>query len=141
MKQMLGMVMAGAKDIGALRRFYEDGLGWTPWTPADDNQVQYRLGGTVLVFLPLPYLEAERGVSATPRGNVSLAMFLSSKAEVDAAFQKALNAGATETSPVRERDFGVYSGYVADPEGNSWEICWSQFLHQDGDGSLQFRPG
>ena len=39
MDQRVSMIMTGAQDIPRLRAFYEEGLGWTPWTPADAASV------------------------------------------------------------------------------------------------------
>jgi uncharacterized glyoxalase superfamily protein PhnB len=34
------------------------------------------------------------------------------------------SGGHAAADPV-ERDWGGYSGYVADPEGNRWELTWA----------------
>jgi uncharacterized protein len=57
--------------------------------------------------------------------NVSLAVFVESRAEVDLTVAKALLAGATLTSAARTRDGDLYSAYFDDPEGNSWEVVWA----------------
>jgi predicted enzyme related to lactoylglutathione lyase len=138
-KQNLGMVMVATNDIPALRRFYEDGLNWTPWVPPDENQAAYRLGSSVIFFLPAVYLAAESGIEITLAPKSLWAIFLSSKAEVDTGFAKAVAAGGRVTSGIRERDFDVYSGYIADPEGNGWELCYSPHMGPDETGALQFR--
>jgi len=33
-------------------------------------------------------------------------------------------AGARVVGAPVDREWGGYSGYVADPEGNRWEIAW-----------------
>src|SRR3546814_19234826 len=58
------------------------------------------------------------------------------KAYVDTQFAKAIAVGATITSPIRDRDGGLYSGYFADPEGNGWEIVWSPVMRPGADGGL-----
>lgn len=140
MDQRVSMIMTGAQDIPKLRAFYEDGLGWTPWVPANDASVLYKVGHSVLVFLNDAYLAAERGEAVTAGSKTSLAVFVASKQEVDETFARALAAGATRTSGVRDRDGGLYTGYFADPEGNSWEVCWSPHMPLDADGMLTL-PG
>jgi catechol 2,3-dioxygenase-like lactoylglutathione lyase family enzyme len=129
-EQRISMVMIGTRDIAALRRFYEDGLGWQPWVPASGRSVQYSVGFGVLVFLDAGYLAKESGAAAAPNA-VAMAQFVDSKQEVDDIFRRALAAGATEQSAIRDRDGGIYSGYFADVEGNAWEIAWSPSVPVD----------
>lgn len=140
MDQRVSMIMTGAQDIPKLRAFYEGGLGWAPWGPSSDASVLYKVGHSVLVFLPAAYLAQERGEALAEGSRTSLAVFVESKAEVDAIFQRALDAGASSTSGVRDRDGGLYTGYFADPEGNSWEVVWSPHMPLDAEGALTL-PG
>ena len=136
MDQRTNMIMTGAKDVPALRTFYEAGLGWTPWGQASDTLAMYKLGTAILVFLPAAYLAAESGMSETDRPKALNAIFVHAKEDVDRDFAQAVAAGATVTSPVRDRDGGLYSGYFADPEGNGWEIVWSPNMPLGPDGGL-----
>ena len=136
MDQRLSMVMAGAKDVPALRRFYEDGLGWKTWGPVSPMSVRYKLGTAVIVFLNAGYLAKESGIAAAGTPKSIFAIFVASKEDVDRDFAQAIAAGASVTSPVRDRDGGLYSGYFADPEGNGWEVVWSPHMPIGADGSL-----
>lgn len=136
MDPRINMVMVGAKDIGALRRFYEDGLGWSPWMPPTPSGAAYKVGTSVLIFVDAAYLAQESGVPTIDIPKALWAVFVSSQEEVHAAFDKAVQAGAKITSPIRDRDQGLYSGYFADPEGNSWEVVWSPHMPLGSDGSL-----
>jgi catechol 2,3-dioxygenase-like lactoylglutathione lyase family enzyme len=138
MDQRVSMIMTAAQDIAKLRAFYEEGLGWTPWVPG--GGAMYKVGHSVVVFLPAAYLAAERGEAVSEGGKTSLAVFVESKAKVDEIFQRALAAGAKQTSGVRDRDGGLYTGYFADPEGNSWEVVWSPHMPLDAEGALTL-PG
>jgi predicted lactoylglutathione lyase len=140
MDQRVSMIMTGAQDIPKLRAFYEDGLGWKPWAPASSGSLMYSVGHSVLVFLNGAYLAQERGEPLTEGSKTSLAVFVESKAKVDEIYQRALAAGARQTSGVRDRDGGLYTGYFADPEGNSWEVVWSPSMPLDADGALTL-PG
>jgi predicted lactoylglutathione lyase len=130
------MIITGARDIAKLRAFYETGLGWTPWGSGSDMSVMYKVGHSVLVFLNGGYLAQERGEALTDGSKTSLAVFVESKAEVDEMFTRALDAGASQTSGVRDRDGGLYTGYFTDPEGNSWEVVWSPHMPLDASGAL-----
>jgi predicted lactoylglutathione lyase len=134
------MVMVSANNIDLLRAFYEQGLGWTPWMPASAGSVAYKVGTSVLIFVNAAYLAAESGLPAAEAPKSIWAIFVPSKEEVDAAFERAMAAGAKITSPIRDRDQGLYSGYFADPEGNGWEVVWSPHMPLGDDGALQL-PG
>ncbi|NBU84808.1 MAG: VOC family protein [Sphingomonadaceae bacterium] len=138
MDQRLNMVMNPVRDIAAIRAFYEAGLGWSIWGPEMPGSVMYRLGTSVLVFVNRDYLAKEAGIDVGETARIINAVFVNSKAEVDAQMAKAVAAGGTITSPVRDRDGGLYSGYFADPEGNGWEVVWSPHMPVGADGGLTF---
>ena len=141
MDQRVSMIMTGAQDIVRLRAFYEQGLGWAPWGPAAQSSVMYKVGHSVLVFLNGDYLARERGEALSQGSKTSLAVFVESKEKVDEIYRQALAAGATSTSGVRDRDGGLYTGYFADPEGNSWEVVWSPHMPLDSNGALTLPGG
>ena len=91
---------------------------------------------SVLVFLNGDYLAQERGEALSQGSRTSLAVFVESKEKVDELYQNALKTGATGTSGLRDRDGGLYTGYFADPEGNSWEVVWSPHMPLDAQGAL-----
>lgn len=136
MDQRLNMVMNPVRDIAAIRAFYESGLGWTPWGPDMPGSVMYRLGTAVLVFVNRDYLAQEAGIDVAGTPRIINAVFVNSKDEVDAQMARAVAAGGTVTSPVRDREGGLYSGYFADPEGNGWEVVWSPYMGVGDDGGL-----
>jgi uncharacterized protein len=125
MKQQVNMIMIGANDTAALSRFYEVGLGWTPWRKGGSGSIMYKVGESVLVFIDRDYLAVERGEAMAAGSKQSLAVFVGSRAEVDLTVAKALDAGATLTSAARSRDGDMYSSYFSDPEGNSWEVVFA----------------
>jgi hypothetical protein len=122
-----------------LRKFYIDGLGWSTWGPDMPGSFMLRAGTAVIVFLNRDYLAAESGidVSATPRA--INAVFVADRMDVDTQIAGAVAAGATLTSPIRDRDGGLYSGYFTDPEGNGWEIVWSPVMRPGADGGLALK--
>lgn len=140
MAPRINMIMVGASDIATLRRFYEQGLGWSPWMPAAEGSVAYKVGTSVLIFVNSVYLAQESGVRAVETPKSLFAVFVESKEEVHTAFDRAVTAGATITSAIRDRDQGLYSGYFSDPEGNSWEVVWSPHMRLAADGALTM-PG
>jgi catechol 2,3-dioxygenase-like lactoylglutathione lyase family enzyme len=132
----LTVVTIGARDLPALRRFY-GGLGWTELPASDDGWTGYLLGGVLLALYPLEELAAEAGATAgTGFSGITLAVNVDSPAEVDTAFAEAVAAGATVIAAPVDRSWGGRSGYVADPEGNRWEIAHAPGAVVNAAGAL-----
>jgi predicted lactoylglutathione lyase len=140
LRQQVNMIMVGAKDVQALRRFYEQGLGWTPWRVGGSGSIMYKVGYAVLVFLSAEYLAKERGEGISAGSKASLAIFVESEAEVNQFIAKAVAVGGKLTSGAHPRDGGIYSGYFIDPEGNSWEIAWAAQMPSSENGELLLNP-
>ena len=142
MDQALHMLMVPAGDTAKLRAFYVDGLGWKTWGPEMPGSFMLRAGTLVIVFVPRDYLASESGIDLSATSRALNAVFVTDKADVDAQMARAVSAGATITSPIRDRDGGLYSGYFTDPEGNGWEIVWSPVMRPGADGGLDLAlPG
>ena len=139
MDQALHMHMVPAADVAALRAFYVDGLGWSTWGPPMPGSLMLRAGTAVIVFLDRDYLAAESGIAIGAAPRAINAVFVAEKANVDAQIAGAVAAGATITSPIRDRDGGLYSGYFTDPEGNGWEVVWSPVMRPGADGGLTLK--
>lgn len=137
MDARINMIMVGAKDLNRLRTFYEQGLGWTPWMPPTEGSIAYKVGTSVLIFMPEAYLAQESGLTVSGTVKSIWAIFVPTKDEVVSLFEQAIKSGGTCTSPIRDRDLGLYSGYFTDPEGNGWEVVWSPHMPIGEDGALQ----
>ncbi|MEU4337107.1 VOC family protein [Micromonospora lupini] len=135
----LSVVTLGARDMGLLRSFYRS-LGWPELPTSDDGWSAFLLGGVLLALFPLPELAAEAAPDVPePAGGwsgVTLACNVDSRAEVDTAFAAAVAAGATVVAEPTDRPWGGRSGYLADPEGNRWEIAWAGTAVFDERGAL-----
>jgi predicted lactoylglutathione lyase len=126
--QRVSFITLGARDMETLRGFYS-ALGWHERSGSDDNFATYEAGTVLLALYPIGRLGAEAAPQESlpePGWNgVTLGVNVESGDAVDDAFRVALAAGARAvTDPVR-REWGGYSGYIADPEGNRWEIAWA----------------
>jgi catechol 2,3-dioxygenase-like lactoylglutathione lyase family enzyme len=134
----LSIVTLGARDVNALRSFYR-ALGWPELASADDTWSGFLLGGVLLALFPVGDLTAEAAPgSAEPTGwaGVTLACTVDSRDEVDAAFDAAVAAGATPVAAATDRSWGGRSAFIADPEGNRWEITWGPRATFDDRGAL-----
>jgi hypothetical protein len=52
-----------------------------------------------------------------------MAINVESEEQVQEVFDTAVGAGAIEIQKPTRRDWGGLSAYIADPEGNRWEIA------------------
>jgi catechol 2,3-dioxygenase-like lactoylglutathione lyase family enzyme len=137
-QQRLSLVTLGVRELGASRRFYSGGLGWTPLLDLDEV-VFYQVGaGLALALFPLRDMSADVGHPAVPGSPFTLARNVESPREVDEAMARAAAAGAEILKPPQPTAFGGYHGYFADPDGHRWEVChnpgWS--VAEDGTVSL-----
>jgi catechol 2,3-dioxygenase-like lactoylglutathione lyase family enzyme len=134
----LSVVTVGARDVGALRAFYER-LGWT--TNSDPGPfAAFPLGGAVFSLFDLAHLAEEAGGAPVPDPvpfkGVTLAINVEERDQVPEALAAARDAGATVLAEPVDRDWGGCSAYFADPEGNAWEIAWFPGIEFDERGSL-----
>ena len=134
----LSIVTLGARDMGVLRPFYR-ALGWPELPTGDDTWTGFLLGGVLLALFPMRDLTAEAAPgSANPTGwsGVSLACTVDTRDEVDRVFTASVAAGATAIATATDRPWGGRSAFIADPEGNRWEIIWGPGATFDERGAL-----
>ena len=84
-------------------------------------------------------LAADAGVADSAPGfsDITLAINLDSKEDVDGALTAAGEAGGTVVKAAVEAPWGGYSGYFADPDGHLWEVAWNPFFPIGADGLLR----
>jgi catechol 2,3-dioxygenase-like lactoylglutathione lyase family enzyme len=124
----ISFVTLGARDLPALRRFYR-GLGWQEGDGASDEFTAFDCGGVRLALYPVELLGAEAAPGSPPPdpavwNGITLAVNVATRAAVDAVYVRALACGAAPVAEPTDREWGGYSAYVADPEGNRWELAW-----------------
>ncbi|PQO22897.1 glyoxalase [Rhodobacteraceae bacterium WD3A24] len=134
--QRVTLITLGVADIGRARAFYE-ALGWVP-AEATEDVVFFSMDGLALGLFGREALARDQGRpgAALGTGAMSLAQNFETRAEVDAAFAAALEAGAAGLKPPEEVFWGGYSGYYADPDGHVWEVAFNPFWPLDAAGRL-----
>ena len=135
----LSFVTLGVRDMSLMRAFYT-GLGWAEQPNASDQFCAYLLAGTMLALYGIDDLAAEAapGEPLTKHGwgGHTLALNVEARDEVDQVVQAMVAAGARKVGQVDDRPWGGRSGYVADPEGNRWEVAWAPGLRFDERGAV-----
>ncbi len=142
MDQRLSLITLGVDDLGAARRFFEQGLGWTPAKVDSDAVAFYQCGPTALGLFGRAELAADAGLpddGAAPGHFVpcSIAWNARSEAEVDTAFAETLAAGATAVKRPEKVFWGGYSGYVRIPGcDHLLEIAYNPGFAMDENGGV-----
>jgi hypothetical protein len=140
MEPRLTVVTLGVSDIARARRFYADGLGWKPSSASSEHVVFFSLNGIVLSLFGRTELAADAhidpGSAPAVFGGITLAHNVGSKAEVDAALDQAVAAGATLLKAAADTFWGGYSGYFTDPDGHPWEVAWNPHWPLGADGRV-----
>jgi predicted lactoylglutathione lyase len=134
----LVIVTLGVADLGRSIAFYA-GLGWEQRGTAEQGIVWFRTSGPWVGLFPAERLAEDAGVEDAPlppfRG-VTLAVNLPSEREVDEAFRAAAGVGARVVKEPVRAEWGGYSGYVADPDGHLWELCFNPMFPLDEHGRI-----
>jgi catechol 2,3-dioxygenase-like lactoylglutathione lyase family enzyme len=108
------------RDMTAMRRFYEDVLGFAVSRELSPGWIEYRLGENTLA-LARPSLTAAD--AATPHGSASLQLaFKVSAAEVDRCAGELVRQGIALVSPPTDQLFGHRTLFFRDPDGNLLEV-------------------
>ena len=141
MEQSVSFITLGVADLASSRRFYVEALGWVPTLDLEGEVCFLQVApGVLLVLWPTAALYADIGsgealgpASAAP---VAFAHNVASESEVDDAIARVAGAGGTVRKPAQRAFFGGYHGYVADPEGFTWEIAYNPSWRVDADGTV-----
>ena len=108
------------RDMAAMRRFYEDVLGFPLSRELSPGWIEYRVGGNTLA-LATPSRTAAH--APTPNGSAALQLaFRVSAAEVDQCADELLRQGVDLLSPPTDQVFGHRTLFFRDPDGNLLEV-------------------
>jgi predicted enzyme related to lactoylglutathione lyase len=134
----LSLVTIGARDVRALRAFYER-LGWVSNSPPGDDFAAFPLGGAILGLYAIGSLAEETGLEPGPQGPLAgfnCAINVERAEQVDESLAAAVDAGGSVIAAATTREWGGRSGYFADPEGNVWEVAHLPGSQFDERGAL-----
>jgi catechol 2,3-dioxygenase-like lactoylglutathione lyase family enzyme len=136
LEQRLSLITLGVEDLARSQAFYGAAFGWKAH-PGPDGVAFYQMNGFVLALFPRIELAKDAGVDLPPApGPMSIAWNGRSEAEVDAAYEAAVKAGATPVKTPEKAFWGGYSGYVADPDGHLIELAHNPFWSIAADGAI-----
>ena len=118
-------------DMAAMIRFYRDVLGFEIKEAEDTANVYLVKDGTLFLLYSRKDFEKMTGRSYDYlhglNGHFELALYVDTFEEVDTAFSKAVENGATPILAPELEPWGQRTCYIADPEGNLIEIgSWNK---------------
>jgi catechol 2,3-dioxygenase-like lactoylglutathione lyase family enzyme len=125
MEQRISFVTLAVRDVAAARAFYVDGLGWAA-SYDGEGVLMLRAGEHLVLSLwDREEFAAEAGPVADGPAPITLAHNVRTREEVTAVIAEMTAAGGTLVSGPEEREWGGFTGYVADPVGYRWEVAWN----------------
>jgi len=137
MQQRVTIIGLGVSNLSDSTTFYEDKFGWEKMKSSNESITFFQLNGILLSLYPREKLAEDAQVD--PAGNgfkaFSLAYNTRSKEEVDQLFNSLNEKGVRIVKKPKTVFWGGYSGYVADPDGNLWEIAHNPYLPLDENGN------
>jgi predicted lactoylglutathione lyase len=139
-RQRIGVITLGERDLANARAFYE-ALGWKTGAAPGDDVVFFQAGGTVFALWDRALLAEDSAVTDSGGwGGVTLAHNVGSREEVDAVIEEARAAGAKIGREPGETFWGGYTGIFIDPAGHPWEVAHNPHWALTDDGDVVLNP-
>ena len=141
MEQQVHFLTFATADLDAARRFYVEGLGWSPLLDVPGEIVFFQVApATVLAFFETAKFAQDLGTGpARPAvSGVTLAHNVADRDAVRALVEAMAAAGGTVLTAPEEGAFGgVFHALVADPNGVVWEVGHNPGWSVDPDGTVR----
>jgi uncharacterized glyoxalase superfamily protein PhnB len=133
MEQRMTFITLGVEDLKQSIDFYENKFGWKRSELSNESIIFYDLNGTHLALYDRE--ELAKDVNVDPLGNgfrsFTMAYNTRSEKEVDDLIENLRKQGVQIIKEPQKVFWGGYSSYIADPDGNLWEIAFNPYLKID----------
>ena len=139
MEQRLTIITLGVSNLKEATDFYESKFGWKKSPASNANISFFALNGIYLSLYPKNELADDALVNASGHGfkGFTLAYNTRSEKEVDLLVKGLREKGVEILKEPQKTDWGGYSSYVSDLDGNLWEIAFNPFLELDDKGHIK----
>ncbi|WP_114937059.1 VOC family protein [Mucilaginibacter endophyticus] len=127
MQTHVAAVTLAVKDLDEIKEFYIEKFGWQI-IAENEKIVMLKLDNLVLTLCDEPLFKEYTNIhNNTGNKAVYFTINLASKANVDEQIAKLNEDGVQILKHPAETFWGGYAAFVADPEGNCWEICYNPY--------------
>ena len=118
--QAIAYTVVFVRDMAAMRRFYEDILGFALLRELSPGWIEYRIGANTLALATPSRTAADAPI---PSGSAALQLaFKVPVVDVDRCAHELLQHGVALLSPPTDQAFGHRTLFFRDPDGNLLEI-------------------
>jgi len=133
MEQRITFITLGVKNLDTSIDFYENKFGWKRSPMSSENIVFFDLNGIHLSLYNCKALAEDATVDAAGSGfkGFTLSHNVGSEKEVGDLINDLRDKGITIVKEPQKVFWGGYSSYIADPDGNLWEIAFNPFLKME----------
>ena len=121
---MIGYVTLGTNDFDKSAKFYDALLAVCGASRLMDMGT-FVLWGTSMDDAALALAKPFDGEPATVGNGVMVGIRATSKEQVDAIYNKAIELGGSDEGAAGPRGEGFYAGYFRDPEGNKLNVFYA----------------
>ena len=137
MQQRVTIIGLGVNDLKISTAFYKEKFGWKLTKASNENISFFQLNGLLLSLYPKDKLAEDAMVDPTGSGfkAFTLAYNTRTKEEVDEIITNLASKGVKVVKQPEHVFWGGYSGYIADPDDNLWEIAYNPYLELDAAGN------
>jgi uncharacterized glyoxalase superfamily protein PhnB len=133
MEPRMTFLTLGVNDLKESLEFYEQKFGWKPSAISNESIVFFELNGINLALYDREELAKDATVDPSGTGfrSFTMAYNVRSEKEVDDLIENLRKKGVRVIKEPQKVFWGGYSSYVADPDGNLWEIAYNPALEAD----------
>ncbi len=139
MDQRLTIITLGVSDLKKSTDFYETKFGWGKSEFSNEHISFFILNGIQLAIYGRNELADDATVDSNGNGfkGFTLAYNTKSEKEVDQLIEELRMKGVEIVKEPQKVNWGGYSSYIADIDGNLWEIAFNPFLELDEKGNVK----
>jgi hypothetical protein len=133
MEQRMTFIILGVKDLNQSIDFYENKFCWKRSELSNESIIFYGLNGIHLALFDREELAKDATVDPSGSGFRSFTMAYNARSEkeVDDLIEHLRKQGVQVIKEPQKVFWGGYSSYIADPDGNLWEIAFNPYLKID----------
>ncbi|WOC40317.1 VOC family protein [Polaribacter sp. HL-MS24] len=139
MEQRLTIITLGVSNLKKSTDFYETKFGWKKSVSSNQYISFFTLNGIQLALYDRKELAEDATVNSDGNGfkGFTLAYNTKSEKEVDQLIEELRINGVEIVKEPQKVNWGGYSSYISDLDGNLWEIACNPFLGIDEKGNVK----